>query len=116
MQTLEGMRAENNRKLRSLYCDLHKFTIEEAQKFNPYGNASKYPDCFKKNGCMKCEHFKGKTLFLELERYAPDYNRHICKECNTELLRRVKSYAPYCDSTYEEFLCPNCGAGFSQSI
>lgn len=116
MQTLEDMRTENNRKLRSEYCDSFKFTIEEAIKFNPFSGAVKYPECFKKNSCMKCEHFKGKILFLEMERYGPDYNKHICKECGSELLRRVKSYPPYCDSTYEEFLCPNCGAGFSQSI
>ena len=43
--------------------------------------------------------------------------REKCRKCDSEMLGRMKSYPPYCDSTYEEWSCPVCGkGGWSASI
>jgi hypothetical protein len=34
-----------------------------------------------------------------------------CRKCDSEMLGRIHSYPPYCDSTYEEWSCPVCGKG-----
>lgn len=34
-----------------------------------------------------------------------------CRKCGSEMLGRMHSYPPYCDSTYEEWSCPVCGKG-----
>jgi len=50
------------------------------------------------------------------EGWTLDYDHDKCPKCGTEMIRNVKSYPPYCESTYEQHLCPNCGHGSSSSI
>ncbi|MDG6918523.1 MAG: hypothetical protein JRN62_03700 [Nitrososphaerota archaeon] len=53
---------------------------------------------------------------LRADGYDDDYSHEKCKWDGTELLRHVKSYPPYYDSTYEEKVCPACNDGFVASI
>jgi len=40
------------------------------------------------------------------------WNKHEkCHKCGSEMMGRIKSYYPHCDSTYEEWSCPVCGKG-----
>ena len=39
-----------------------------------------------------------------------------CPKCTTEMLGRIKTYPPYCDSSYEEWSCPKCGHGYGMSV
>jgi hypothetical protein len=38
-----------------------------------------------------------------------------CEKCGAEMLGQIKSYPPYCDSTYEQWHCPVCDFGYSMS-
>lgn len=58
---------------------------------------------------------EGKPLEEKLIKEEFEYgfmDRHEkCGKCGSEMMGRIHSYPPYCDSTYEEWSCPVCGKG-----
>jgi hypothetical protein len=57
----------------------------------------------------------GKPLEAELIKEEFEYGfmgkREQCHKCDSEMMGRIHSYPPHCDSTYEEWSCPVCGKG-----
>lgn len=74
------------------------------------------------DACYWCNKNQQKHFETESAKYA-EYlkskgyqNWGTCSKCGGQLFRTVNSYPPYCDSSYEEFVCSHCGDAYCMSI